>query len=91
MRAAAKELRPAVPDAVQRETQWSGALLIRDRHRPWTREQARFAGARVYPTAAASAGFAAAAGEGESEAMSARLMVACRVGEVIFAPNRSVT
>src|SRR6516165_5827884 len=48
-------------------------------------------GAKAHPTAAASAGFAAAAGAGESEAMSERLMVACRVGEVIFAPNRSVT
>src|SRR5262249_14187593 len=50
-------------------------------------------GAKSHPTAAASAGFAAAAGAGagDSEAMSARLMVTCRVGEVILAPNRSVT
>src|ERR671931_1221688 len=27
-------LKSRVPDAVQRETKWSGALLIRDRHRP---------------------------------------------------------
>jgi len=27
-------LKPRVPDAVQRETKWSGAPLIRDRHGP---------------------------------------------------------
>ncbi len=29
-----EEFPPRVPDAVQRETKWSGAPLIRDRHRP---------------------------------------------------------
>ena len=33
----------------------------------------------------------ATAGVGVSKAMSARLMVACRVAAVILAPNRSVT
>ena len=35
--------------------------------------------------------FACASWPGESSAIRARLMVACRVAEVIFAPNRSVT
>src|SRR5262249_55603005 len=42
------------------------------------------------PAAAPLARFSTSAGAGESKAMSARLMVAWRVAEVIFAPNRSV-
>ena len=47
--------------------------------------------AQTHPIAAALAGRAAAAGAGKSSVIKARLMVAWRVAEVIFAPNRSVT
>jgi len=43
------------------------------------------------PAAAPLAGRSATTGAGDSKRMSARLMVACRVAAVIFAPNRSVT
>jgi hypothetical protein len=49
------------------------------------------AAAQTHPIAAALAGRAAAAGAGESDVIKARLMVAWRVAEVIFAPKRSVT
>ena len=47
--------------------------------------------AQTHPVAAAVAGRAVAAGARESSVIKARLMVAWRVADVIFAPKRSVT
>ena len=58
---------------------------------PESHSQTPAGGAQTHPTAAALAGRAGAAGAGKSSVIKARLMVAWRVAEVSFAPNRSVT